>query len=82
MSSVPPFDAEARAGPAEWLESWARTGPLLEARRVAELRQLTGAESARIAVELLWPMVPPGPGDDGAGLRAMHDVLRRLAERA
>jgi hypothetical protein len=82
MSSVPPFDAEARAGTAEWLASWARTGPLLEARRVAELRQLTAAESARIAVELLWPLVPSGPGDDGAGLRAMHDVLRRLAERA
>ena len=82
MSSVPPFDAEARAGTAEWLANWARTGPRLEARRVAELRQLTGAESARIAVELLWPMVPPGPGDDGAGLGAMHDVLRRLAKRA
>ena len=48
---------------------------------MAVLRQLTGAESARIAAELLWPMVPPGPGDDGAGLRAMHDVLRRLAGR-
>lgn len=82
MSSVRPFDAEARARTAEWLEGWARTGPLLEARRVEELRQLTGAESARIAVELLWPMVPPGPGDDGEGLRPMHDVLRRLAERA
>ena len=81
MRSVRPFDAQARAETMEWLASWARMGPLLEARRVAELRQLTGAESARIAVELLWPMVPPGPGDDGAGLRAMHDVLRRLAGR-
>lgn len=82
MSSGRPFDAEARAETAEWLASWARTGPLLEARRVSELRQLTGAESARIAVELLWPMAPPGAGDDGEGLRPMHDVLRRLAERA
>ena len=82
MSAVPLFDARARAETAQWLEHWARTGPLLEARRVAELQQLTSAEAARIAVELLWPMVPPSPGDDGAGLGPMHDVLRRLAERA
>lgn len=82
MSAVPPFDAQARAETAQWLENWARTGPLLEARRVAELRQLTSADAARIAVELLWPMVPPGPGDDGAGLAPMRDVLRRLAARA
>jgi len=81
MSSVP-FDAEARAQTAEWLNAWTRIGPLLEARRVSELRQLTEAESARIAVELLWPMVPAGSGDDGEGLRTLHDVLRRLAERA
>lgn len=47
MSSVRPFDAEARAETTEWLESWARMGPLLEVRRVSALRQLTGAESAR-----------------------------------
>ncbi len=82
MKSVPPFDAAARAATATWLDSWARTGPLLEARRVSELRQLTGAEAARIAMELLWPMVPPGPGDDGAGLSPMHGVLQRLADRA
>ena len=82
MGSVQPFDAEARAETAKWLESWSRVGPILEARRVAELRQLTSAEAARIAVELLWPMVPPGPGDDGAGLRPMLDTLRRLADRA
>lgn len=67
---------------AEWLEGWARVGPLLEARRVSELRQLSAVESARIAVELLWPMVPPGPGDGGEGLVPMHDVLQRLAARA
>ena len=82
MSAAPPFDAQARAETAQWLANWARTGPRLEARRVAELRQLTSADAARIAVELLWPMVPPGPGDDGAGLGPMHDVLQRLAERA
>ncbi|MSO36029.1 MAG: hypothetical protein EXQ50_12900 [Acidobacteria bacterium] len=77
-----PFDAGARAQTAEWLKNWARVGPLLESRRVVELRQLTSAEAARVAVELLWPMVPRGPGDDGAGLGPMHDVLRRLAGRA
>ena len=82
MSSERPYDAEARAQTAEWLATWARMGPVLEARRVTELRELTEVESARIAVELLWPMVPPSPGDYGEGLRALHDVLRRLAERS
>lgn len=81
MDSVRPFDAEARAQTAEWLRSWTRIGPILEARRVSELRQLTDVESARIAVDLLWPLVPAGRGDDGEGLRTIHDVLRRLAER-
>ena len=81
MSSARPFDAEARAETAEWLSNWARLGPILEARRVSELRQLTDVESARIAVELLWPMVAPGPGDNGEGLQALRVVLRRLAER-
>ncbi len=58
-----PFDAEARAQAAEWLAAWTPMGPILAARRVAELRELTEADSARIAVELLWPMVPPSPGD-------------------
>lgn len=82
MSSQRPFDAEARAQTAEWLAGWARMGPILEARRVSELRELSEAESARIAVELLWPMVPPSHGDDGEGLRPLQDVLRRLAERS
>lgn len=81
MRSVRPFDEVARAETREWLESWARRGPVLEARRVAELRQLTEAESARIAVDVIWPMVPSGGGDDGQGLRAMYDVLQRLAGR-
>jgi hypothetical protein len=81
VSVAPPFDAQARARTAQWLDQWARTWPLLEELRVAELRQLTEGEAARIAVELLWPMVPPGPGDDGAGFIPMHDALRRLAER-
>jgi hypothetical protein len=77
-----PFDAHARSETARWLENWARVGPHLEARRVAELRQLTDVESARIAVEWLWPMVSPGHGDDGEGLLALRDVLRRLPARA
>lgn len=81
MAPVRSFDAEARAETEEWLKGWARVGPILEARRVSELRQLTDAESARIAVDLLWPMVPPGPGDDGEGLRQMPGVLARLEER-
>lgn len=73
------FDAEARAATAEWLRYWARVGPLLAQRRTTELRQLTEEESARIAVDLLWPMAQPGSGDGGKGLEPMRDALRRLA---
>lgn len=82
MAGGRPFDAKARADTAAWLAHWARVGPILEERRASELRLLTEEEAARIAVELLWPMVPPGPGDDGAGLLAMRSVLRCLAERS
>lgn len=82
MSGGRPFDAQARAETAEWLKDWARMGPLLEARRVSALRELTEVESARLAVDVIWPMVRPSRGDNGEGLRPIHDVLRRLAERA
>ncbi len=77
----PPFDRQARDEMTEWLASWARIGPILERRRVAELRQLKESESARIAVELIWPMVPVGPGDAGEGLRPLQRALRLLAGR-
>jgi hypothetical protein len=84
MASVtppPPFDAAARAATAEWLAGWARTGPLLEARRLAELRLLTEADAARVAFDLVWPMAPVGPGDQGEGLIAIKDALQRLSAR-
>ena len=54
-----------------WLNQWKTAGPALEAERVARLRELDESEAARIAVELLWPMTPPGGGDGGAGLLPM-----------
>jgi hypothetical protein len=78
VMSPPPYDAAARAATAEWLAGWARNGPLLEERRLAELRQLTDADVARIAVELVWPMALVGPGDDGEGLVAIKDALKLL----
>ena len=64
-----------------WLNQWKTAGPALEAERVARLRELDESEAARIAVELLWPMAPPGGGDGGAGLLPMSEALRRLADR-
>jgi hypothetical protein len=81
MGQARPFDEDARRATARWLESWSRMAPLLEARRVAELRQLTDESAARIAVDLVWPLAPTGPGDDGAGLTPMHVVLQRLSRR-
>ena len=59
-----------------------RVGPLLEARRVVQLRALTEAEAARIAVEILWPMTSVGHGDAGDGLAPMRDALRKLAAQS
>lgn len=75
-----PFDDKARAQMAEWVDNWKRVGPILEAERVAGLRALSETESARIAVELLWPMAPIGGGDAGEGLVRIQAALRRLAE--
>jgi hypothetical protein len=77
-STSAPFDAKARAEMKRWLDNWKRVGPILEAQRVVELRALTEVESARVAVELLWPTAPVGGGDDGEGLALMHAALRRL----
>jgi len=78
VGTVSPFDADARRLTSEWLALWAREGPELERRRVADLRALTDESAARIAVDLVWPMAPAGPGDAGAGLRLLRDVLERL----
>jgi hypothetical protein len=75
------YDENARAQTAAWLGLWARNGSDLEALRVTELRRLTEETSARIAVELVWPMAPPGSGDDGAGIRTMRVALDRLSRR-
>jgi hypothetical protein len=79
MPSDIAYDANARAQTAEWLRLWARNGPELEALRVSELRQLSEADSARIAVEVVWPMAPVGSGDDGEGLRRMRTALDRMS---
>ena len=83
-NAVRPFDDRARAQMKEWIDQWKRAGPILEARRVAELRALSEAEAARIAVELVWPMGTLGDrrgGDDATGLMAMKDALSKLAMR-
>ncbi len=63
---------------AQWLALWARNGPELERGRVADLQRLTDESAARIALDLVWPMAPIGPGDAGAGLRLIRAVLERL----
>ncbi len=77
--SAQPDDTEMRVQMKRWLDNWKRVGPILEASRVEGLRRLTEDEAARIARDLLWPMVPPGGGDDAEGIAPMKDALRRLA---
>jgi hypothetical protein len=74
-------DDVTRADMRRWLDTWKRVGPILDAERVANLRKMDEAESARIAVASLWPMARVGAGDWGEGLAPMKDALRRLAAR-
>jgi hypothetical protein len=74
-----PYDDHARAQMKQWVDNWKRVGPLLEERRVDELRRLTEVEAARIATEFLWTDQPAGGGDRGAGLVAMREALQKLA---
>ena len=78
-SSVTPLDEAGRAGMKQWLDQWKQAGPILEAERVANLRKLDDPESARIAVELLWPLARVGLGDAGEGLVPMKEALRCLS---
>lgn len=64
----------------DWVDHWKRVGPALEAERVSRLRELDESESARIAVELLWPLAGIG-GDSGEGLRLIAEAFRRAARR-
>ncbi len=75
-----PYDEKARAETKQWLEHWKVAGPILDADRVANLRQLGEAAAARIALDL-WSMARIGTGDSGEGLTPMKDALRRLAGR-
>jgi hypothetical protein len=77
--SAPGRDADTRVQMKRWVDTWTVAGPMLEDVRVRGLRALTEAEAGRIACDLLWPMVPPGGGDDADGLVRMKDALRRLA---
>ena len=79
-SKSAPYDEKARAAMRQWLENWKVAAPILDADRVARLRQLDDAAAARIALDL-WSMAPIGAGDSGEGLKPMKNALRRLAGR-
>jgi hypothetical protein len=77
-------DSEVRRQLEQWLDDWSRVGPALDAERTAELRAMTDAEAARIAVEIVWPMGALGEhrgGDDGEGLEVIGRLQRELAVR-
>jgi hypothetical protein len=56
-------DDDTRADMRRWLDNWKLVGPILDAERVANLRNRDETESARIAVASLWPMTRIGAGD-------------------
>jgi hypothetical protein len=76
-----PLDAEGRAQMKRWLDQWKRSGTVLDAQRLEELRGLDDIEAARIACDIVWPMGTLGDpgGDDAAGIVPMQAVLWKLA---
>jgi hypothetical protein len=76
-SDPSPSTEEARAQMRQWLENWRHVGAILEQERIDRMRALTDADAARIACDL-WRFAQPGRGDDGEGLLALKDALRKL----
>jgi hypothetical protein len=74
----PALDDDGRAQMKQWLDNWARVGPLLEEERWARLRSMTEEEAQQATRRVLELWRPEWPSDNGEGL-LLH---QRLFERA
>lgn len=66
----------------QWLDNWARTGPLLERMRWERLRGMSDEEARRDA-RLVWDLWQPDwPADNGEGLLLHQRVFARARTNA
>ena len=62
------FDADTRAQLKQWVDNWARVGPLLEAERERRLAATTDAEAQADSWRVLELWQSDWHGDDGDAL--------------
>ena len=65
----------------QWLDNWARVGPILEAERWARVRALTDADAAGDAMRLWELWQPDWPTDEGDELLLHQRVFARAPRR-
>jgi hypothetical protein len=80
-SKYPPLTLEERAQMKQWLDNWARVGPILEAERWARVRALTDADAAGDAMRLWELWQPDWPTDEGDELLLHQRVFARAPRR-
>jgi hypothetical protein len=61
----------------EWLQNWARVGPLLEQERWERLANMTPEEAQRVVANVLDLWQPHWRGDDGEELLLHQKVFAR-----
>ena len=65
----------------QWLDNWARVGPILEDERWARVRALTDADAARDAIRLWELWQPDWPTDEGEELLLHQQLFARAPRR-
>jgi hypothetical protein len=70
-------DLESRARMKQWLDTWARVGPILEAERRERLAAMTDEEAQAASQRVLELWQPEWHGDNGEGLLLLQRVIAR-----
>ena len=71
------LDATTRVQHRQWLDTWKRVGPILEAARWEQLAVMTEAEAQQASQLVLELWQPDWHGDDGAELLLHQRVFAR-----
>jgi hypothetical protein len=75
-------DPDTRAQMKQWLDNWARVGPILEAERWARLAAMTDEENQVATRRVLEMWQPDWPTDEGEGLLLHQRVFARGRHRS
>ncbi|OFW19026.1 MAG: hypothetical protein A3G21_04840 [Acidobacteria bacterium RIFCSPLOWO2_12_FULL_66_21] len=76
-----PLDAHEREQMRQWLDNWARVGPILERDRWDALRTMTDEEARAAARRLFELWQPDWPTDEGEALLLHQRVFARAGRR-